>query len=71
VQLPLGPQVSKPEAQELLHAVEELYFIGRFSEGAKLAGEALVGETGLDNDTRKTLGYYEQRCTAKAAAASS
>ncbi|KAI1331810.1 hypothetical protein F5Y16DRAFT_244257 [Xylariaceae sp. FL0255] len=68
VQLPLGPRVTKPEAQELLHAVEELYFFGRFSDGKELARRALGGESGLDEDTRKTLSYYEQKCAVKIAA---
>ncbi|KAJ9130057.1 hypothetical protein NKR19_g10053 [Coniochaeta hoffmannii] len=41
VQLPLGDKVSKPAAQELVHAVEELYFFRRCE--AKMKGKADVG----------------------------
>ncbi|KAI8633567.1 hypothetical protein F5Y19DRAFT_245499 [Xylariaceae sp. FL1651] len=69
VQLPLGPRVSKPEAQTLLHAVEELYFFRRFSEGAQFAQSVLNDDAGaskLDEDTMKTLRYYERKCVEKA-----
>ncbi|KAI0907612.1 hypothetical protein F4823DRAFT_548514 [Ustulina deusta] len=68
VQLPLGPQVSKPEAQTLLHAVEELYFFRRFSEGARFARSVIDDDAGagkLDEDTVKTLLYYERKCSDK------
>ncbi|KAF2962866.1 hypothetical protein GQX73_g10713 [Xylaria multiplex] len=68
VQLPLGPQVSKPEAQALLQAVEELYFFRRFSEGAQFARSVIDDDAGagkLDNDTLKTLLYYERKCSEK------
>ncbi|KAI1820284.1 hypothetical protein F4861DRAFT_545785 [Xylaria intraflava] len=64
VTFPLAPQVSKPEAQTLLHAVEELYFFRRFAEGARFA-RALVDDGGsgkLDEDAVRTLLYYERRC---------
>jgi hypothetical protein len=65
VHLPLGPRVSKPEAQAVLYAVEELYFFRRFSEGARFARSVLddAGAGKLDEDTVKTLLYYERRCT--------
>jgi len=71
VQLPLGPQVSKPEVQALLHAVEELYFFRRFAEGAWFARSILdnhddaASEGKLDEDTAKTLLYYERKCLGK------
>ncbi|KAI1146481.1 hypothetical protein F4825DRAFT_193552 [Nemania diffusa] len=68
VRLPLGPQVSKPEAQTLLHAVEELYFFRRFPEGARLARSVIDDDVGvgkLDGDTLKTLLYYEKKCSDK------
>ncbi|KAI0206050.1 hypothetical protein F4808DRAFT_408719 [Astrocystis sublimbata] len=67
VQLPLGPQVSKLDAQAVLHAVEELYFFHRFSEGARFA-RSVMDEGGgdkLDKDTLETLRYYEQKCRDK------
>ncbi|KAI0182372.1 hypothetical protein EV127DRAFT_449698 [Xylaria flabelliformis] len=68
VQLPLSPQVSKPEVQTLLHAVEELYFFRRFSEGAQFARSVIDDDSGagkLDEDTLKTLLYYEKKCRDK------
>ncbi|KAI1360443.1 hypothetical protein F5Y08DRAFT_47579 [Xylaria arbuscula] len=68
VQLPLGPQVPKPEAQALLHAVEELYFFRRFSEGAQFARSVIEDDAGtgkLDDDTLQTLLYYEKKCSDK------
>ncbi|KAI0972456.1 hypothetical protein F4678DRAFT_430331 [Xylaria arbuscula] len=68
VELPLGPQVSKSEVQTLLHAVEELYFFGRFAEGARLARSVIDDDGGtgkLDGDTIKTLLYYEKKCNDK------
>ncbi|RYP68540.1 hypothetical protein DL771_006617 [Monosporascus sp. 5C6A] len=70
IQLPLGPRrVSKPEAQALLHAVEELYFFRRYAEGAAFARRVLNdcgGDApGLDDDTRDLLRYYEKKCVEK------
>ncbi|KAI0509360.1 hypothetical protein F5B22DRAFT_326819 [Xylaria bambusicola] len=68
VQLPLGPQVPKPEAQALLHAVEELYFFRRFAEGARFARSVIDDDAGtgkLDDDTLQTLVYYEKKCRDK------
>lgn len=60
--------MSKPQAQELLHAVEELYFFRRYSEGADFVRKVLhdgpVGDK-LDEDTRELLAYYERKCTEK------
>ncbi|KAI1452574.1 hypothetical protein F4805DRAFT_462652 [Annulohypoxylon moriforme] len=75
IQLPLGSErIPKPEAQALLHAVEELYFFRRYVEGAQFV-RAVLGENGdsnneaiapgLDDDTRKLLRYYEKRCSEK------
>jgi hypothetical protein len=64
----LEETVSKPLAQELLHAVEELYFFRRYSEALGFV-ERVLGEEGnaskLDNDTRELLGYYHRRCTER------
>ncbi|KAI1812919.1 hypothetical protein GGS20DRAFT_511531 [Poronia punctata] len=68
VQLPLPQRVLKPETQTLIHAVEELYFFRRFSEGARLAKSILdddAGEGKLDEDAVKTLAYYEKKCLGK------
>ncbi|KAI1763813.1 hypothetical protein GGR53DRAFT_344450 [Hypoxylon sp. FL1150] len=72
VELPLGTgRVSKPEAQALLHAVEELYFFRRYAEGARFVrtvldeGQTGDGVPGLDDETRKLLRYYEEKCNEK------
>ncbi|TGJ78631.1 hypothetical protein E0Z10_g10135 [Xylaria hypoxylon] len=65
VKLPLGPKVSKPEVQTLLHAVEELYYFRRFSDGARFARSIVDDDGGtgkLDDDTLKTLVLYEMKC---------
>ncbi|KAI2624050.1 hypothetical protein GGS21DRAFT_325545 [Xylaria nigripes] len=70
VSLPLGAPVSKPELQTLLHAVEELYFFRRFAEGARFARSVINGdgdEGKLDEDTLKTLRYYERKCSERVA----
>ncbi|RYP31949.1 hypothetical protein DL767_005490 [Monosporascus sp. MG133] len=71
IKLPLGPRrISKPEAQALLHAVEELYFFRRYAEGAAFVRRVLDdcgggGAPGLDDDTRDLLLYYEKKCVEK------
>ncbi|KAJ8129673.1 hypothetical protein O1611_g3962 [Lasiodiplodia mahajangana] len=61
-------EVSKPEVQTLLHAVEELYFFRRFSEGARFARSVIEDDAGsgkVDGDALKTLLYYEKKCNDK------
>lgn len=69
VDVPLGPRrVPKHEAQELLHAVEELYFFRRFEEAASLVGRIFEGEAGgngLDGDIADLLRTYERKCNEK------
>ncbi|KAK7751871.1 hypothetical protein SLS62_006172 [Diatrype stigma] len=82
--LPTDIAVTKPGAQALLHAVEELYFFQRYAEGAAFVrrvlssdnnrdsngdsatvdedGDGTTAAPALDEDTRKTLRYYEMRC---------
>ncbi|XDG03900.1 hypothetical protein ABKA04_003515 [Annulohypoxylon sp. FPYF3050] len=75
IKLPLGSErIPKPEAQALLHAVEELYFFRRYAEGAQFV-KALLGAnkdgsdgdvaSGLDSDTMNLLQYYEWKCIEK------
>ncbi|KAI1778606.1 hypothetical protein F4818DRAFT_305405 [Hypoxylon cercidicola] len=73
IKIPPGlGRIPKPEALALLHAVEELYFFQRYSEGARFVRSALDGDhdgngaPGLDDDTRKRLRYYEKKCNEKA-----
>ncbi|KAI8669472.1 hypothetical protein NCS57_00762500 [Fusarium keratoplasticum] len=65
IKLPLGPGASKMDIQELIHAVEELYFFRRYHEAAQLATEALAGSDGLDRDSRQLLDAYQGKCQIK------
>ena len=66
VQIPHG-RVTKPDAQALLHAVEELYYFKRFREGVDFARRVLdQSGDGLDEDARKTLEHYAARCQSRA-----
>src|SRR3954468_12405538 len=69
LKVPLGPRrVPKHEGQELLHAVEELYFFRRFEEAVSFVGKVFEGEgggDGLDTDVRDTLRTYERKCLGK------
>lgn len=59
-------KASKPMLQELLHAVEELYFLRRFEEAAGFARRVLDGsDAALDRDTREMLTRYETKCLAR------
>ena len=64
--------MGKQQGQALLHAVEELYFFKRYQEGADFAGRVLdEGTDMLDEDTRKTLKHYRERCLRRASMATS
>lgn len=69
MQLPLGDTVSKPQAQELVHAVEELYFFRRHGEAVEFIRrvwrEGGSEGGGLDSDTRELLAYYERKCVER------
>ncbi|OTB01155.1 hypothetical protein M426DRAFT_323671 [Hypoxylon sp. CI-4A] len=76
IKLPLSGagSIPKPEAQALLHAVEELYFFRWYAEGAEFVRAVLgrgmkdFGEDlapALDMDTRGLLRYYEKKCQEK------
>ncbi|KXH69625.1 hypothetical protein CSAL01_08412, partial [Colletotrichum salicis] len=59
-------KASKPVLQELLHAVEELYFLRRFGEAAAFARRILdESEVALDRDTKETLARYEEKCLGR------
>ncbi|KAH9906909.1 hypothetical protein F4778DRAFT_723972 [Xylariomycetidae sp. FL2044] len=49
--LPPGRPVAKPEAQALLHAVEELYFFRRYEEGARFV-RSVLGNNEDDGEGR-------------------
>lgn len=66
VPLPRG-RVTKPDAQALLHAVEELYYFKRFREGVDFVRKVLdQSADGLDEDTKTTLEYYAAKCRSRA-----
>ncbi|KAF5696713.1 hypothetical protein FMUND_15621 [Fusarium mundagurra] len=65
VKLPLGPDATKMDIQEVIHAVEEHYFFRRYKEAEQLAGEALKNGQGLDRDSRQLLEAYRDRCHGK------
>lgn len=69
VQVPLGQRkLSKQEAQEVLHAVEELYFYRRFGEAVTFIGRVFEGEggaAGLEGDVKDLLRLYESKCMRK------
>jgi len=55
---------SKPQAQSILHAIEELYFFRRYEEARKVAGECLESRS-LIPDLRQALMDYKKRCEDK------
>lgn len=67
--MPLGQRkVSKQESQELLHAVEELYFYKRYDEAVAFIGRVFDGARdadGLDGDVKEVLRTYEKKCMMK------
>jgi hypothetical protein len=67
ISLPVSASVNKPEAQELAHAVEELYFLRRWDEAVAFIQRVMApgtgeGETTLDEGTKQLLRHYESRC---------
>ncbi|KAF6811255.1 hypothetical protein CSOJ01_05813 [Colletotrichum sojae] len=71
LELPLVQGLTtKPALQEILHAVEELYFLRRYDEAAALAERVLAGsDAALDRDTRELLRRYEEKSRGRVAAA--
>ncbi|OWP05980.1 hypothetical protein B2J93_6304 [Marssonina coronariae] len=55
---------SKPTSQNILHAIEELYFYRRYAEAKRVTEEALRG-TGLVGEFRGVLEGYLERCCRK------
>ncbi|KAK0754697.1 hypothetical protein B0T18DRAFT_425047 [Schizothecium vesticola] len=71
ISLPVSASVNKPEAQELAHAVEELYFLRRWDEAVAFIQRVMApgtgeGETRLDEGTKQLLRHYESRCRERA-----
>ena len=59
------------ETAEVLHAVEELYYLKRYAEGEGFVRRVLQSDIGsdgagrLDEETVKLLRYYEEKCGAR------
>jgi hypothetical protein len=49
-----------------MHAIEELYFFGRYEEAGRVAEEALKGK--LNGEFRKIIDDYRGRCVARSGA---
>lgn len=64
VQIPFYPGINKMRTQEVVHAVEELYFRCRFAQGIDLVNEAFQrgGAEAVDKDTQKLLEEYRRKC---------
>ncbi|PHH74850.1 hypothetical protein CDD80_2787 [Ophiocordyceps camponoti-rufipedis] len=60
--LPLRPDASKQDIQQLLHAVEELYFFRRYRDAVSLIDTITSDGSSqvLDHDTRQLLVVYRQ-----------
>ncbi len=68
IKLPLTAPLHKLDAQEILHAVEELYFLARYDEAVRFANEVLDGRgdaNALDRETVELLRVYEAKCLKK------
>jgi hypothetical protein len=67
IQLPLQPGINKMRTQELIHAVEELYFFREYQQGLDLIQRAFAdgGAEVLDNDSRQLLEAYADKCRQK------
>ncbi|KAG6108958.1 hypothetical protein E4U13_006178 [Claviceps humidiphila] len=63
--LPLRPDTNKMHTQDVIHAVEELYFHRTFQQAIDLVNSALDGPDGaasVDNDSRQLLETYREKC---------
>jgi hypothetical protein len=47
----------------MLHAIEELYFFGKYQEAGKVADEVLKGK--LNEEFREIVSDYRERCEAR------
>ncbi|KND86341.1 hypothetical protein TOPH_09031 [Tolypocladium ophioglossoides CBS 100239] len=67
IKLPLGPGANKQHLQEVVHAVEELYFFRRYQEALDFLATVQNDESAkaFDNDTRKLLDTYGENCLQK------
>jgi hypothetical protein len=67
VKLPLGEHVTRQETQEVLHAVEELYFFKRYDEAIAFVHRVLDdgNNGGLDGEAEGLLKKYATKCLEK------
>ncbi|KAG6003750.1 hypothetical protein E4U21_001753 [Claviceps maximensis] len=67
VQVPLRPGANKMHTQEVIHAVEELYFHRQFQQAIDLVNQAFGhnGAASVDNDSRQLLTTYREKCQLK------
>jgi len=54
---------TKQQAQTILHAIEELYFLRRYVEAREVADDSLRGK--LSEDFRQVIVDYKERCEGK------
>lgn len=70
IRLPLGSSLAKSQVQQVLHAVEELYFFRRYDDAVSFVRSVLSEEGdpegGLDDEAKELLRYYEVKCMEKA-----
>ncbi|KAG6006112.1 hypothetical protein E4U43_000489 [Claviceps pusilla] len=64
VEVPLRSGANKMRTQEVIHAVEELYFHRQFQQAIDLVNRAFDhnGEASVDSDSRQLLTTYRERC---------
>ncbi|KAF7542927.1 hypothetical protein G7Z17_g11160 [Cylindrodendrum hubeiense] len=65
IKLPISSGASKQHIQELIHAVEELYFFRKYDRAVQFIRDALSSSDGLDTDTRQLLATYQDKCQMK------
>jgi hypothetical protein len=67
IKLPLDPGANKQRLQEVVYAVEELYFFRRYREALDFLATVHVDGSAkaFDNDTRRLLDVYEKKCRQK------
>ena len=54
---------SKAEGQQVLYAIEELYFLRRYGEAVRVAEKALEGEIGAE--LRGRVRGHQKSCVAR------
>ncbi|KAH7148456.1 hypothetical protein EDB81DRAFT_463623 [Dactylonectria macrodidyma] len=65
IKLPIENGASKQLLQEVLHAVEELYFFRHYERAAQFINEIFSSGSCLDDDTQRSLLTYQEKCQKK------